>query len=235
MSKQGHNFYWQGAKAGFPFILVVGPFGLLFGVVATETGLDTIQTMAMTILVIAGASQFAAVQLLAENAPVLVVILTGLAVNMRMAMYSASIAPHIGKADTWQRILTAYFLVDQSYAVSILKYENSPELSVSEKLRYFFGTMIPIAPIWYISTYIGIVAGAEIPQKFALDFAIPITFLALVGPSLRSFPHLSAAIVSVVASLLLIWMPFNLWLIVAAFLAMMTGAYVEKQLETNYD
>ncbi len=117
-------------------------------------------------------------KVLAENAPALVVILTGIAVNLRMAMYSASIAPHIGKSVTWQRILIAYFLVDQSYAVSVLKYENEPELNLSQKVAYFFGSMTPIAPIWYISTYVGIIAGSAIPQEYALDFAIPITFLA---------------------------------------------------------
>jgi 4-azaleucine resistance transporter AzlC len=230
MSSLNSRLYWQGFRAGLPFIIVVGPFGLLFGVVSTEIGLDAVQTMAMTVLVIAGAAQFAAVQLLAENAPVLVIIITGIAVNLRMAMYSASIAPHIGKAATWQRILMAYFLVDQSYAVSLLKYESEPELNLSQKVAYFFGSMTPIAPVWYASTYVGIVAGSAIPQEYALDFAIPITFLALVGPNLRSFPHIAAALVSVCVSLLLIDLPFNLWLIIAAFLAMMTGAFIEKSL-----
>ena len=90
--------------------------------------------------------------------------------------------------------------------------------------------MTPIAPIWYASTYVGIIAGSAIPQEYALDFAIPITFLALVGPNLRSFPHLAAALVSVNVSLLLIDLPYNLWLIIAAFLAMMTGAFIEKRL-----
>jgi 4-azaleucine resistance transporter AzlC len=230
MNTLNPSLYWQGFRAGIPFIIVVGPFGLLFGVVATEVGLDTIQTMAMTVLVIAGAAQFAAVQLLAENAPALVIIITGIAVNLRMAMYSASIAPHIGKSAIWQRILMAYFLVDQSYAVSVLKYESEPELNLSQKVAYFFGSMTPIAPIWYASTYVGIKAGSAIPQEYALDFAIPITFLALVGPNLRSFPHMAAALVSVCVSLLLIDLPYNLWLIIAAFFAMMTGAFIEKRL-----
>jgi 4-azaleucine resistance transporter AzlC len=230
MDTHNQSLYWQGVRAGLPFIIVVGPFGLLFGVVATEVGLDTVQAMAMTVLVIAGAAQFAAVQLLAENAPALVIIMTGIAVNLRMAMYSASIAPHIGKSAKWQRILLAYFLVDQSYAVSILKYETEPELTLSQRVAYFFGSMTPIAPVWYTSTYIGIIAGSAIPQEFALDFAIPITFLALIGPNLRSIPHLVAAIVSVCVSLLLIKLPYNLWLIIAALLAMMTGAFIEKRL-----
>ncbi len=223
------NYYWAGFRAGTPFILVVAPFGLLFGVVASEAGLDIIQTMAMTILVIAGAAQFAAVQLLVDNAPVYVAILTGLAVNMRMAMYSASLAPHLGSLPGWKRALATYFLVDQSYAASMRQYEDAPDMRPSEKLTFFFGTISPICPTWYLFTYIGAIAGAAIPPEYALDFAVPITFIALVAPSLRSLPHLAAAFVSVVVSLSLAWMPYNLWLMVAAILAIMTGAYLEKR------
>jgi len=228
---QKQSYYWKGFRTGLPFILVVAPFGLLFGAVATEAGLSVIQTLAMTVLVIAGAAQFAAVQLLVEEAPLIVIILTGLAVNMRMAMYSASIATHLGPAPTWKKAIAAYFLVDQSYAASLRQYEDTPKMTAEEKLRFFFGTISPICTAWYISTYIGIVAGASIPPEYALDFAVPITFLSLVGPSLRSIPHLGAAVVSVVVSLMLFWLPYNLWLIIAALLAMMTGAYLEKRME----
>ncbi len=80
------KFFWQGMKAGSPFIIVVVPFGLLFGVVATEAGLNLVETMSMSFLVIAGASQFAALSLMQENAPLLIILGTALAVNMRMAM-----------------------------------------------------------------------------------------------------------------------------------------------------
>ena len=226
-----HNYYWEGFRAGLPFVLVVAPFGLLFGVVATEAGMNIIQTMSMTILVIAGAAQFASVQLLVDGAPVFVAVLTGLAVNMRMAMYSASLAPHIGKVSGWKRAIAAYFLVDQSYAASMRKYEDAPDMNPGQKLTYFFGTISPICPMWYLFTYIGAIAGAAIPPEYALDFAVPITFIALVAPSLRSLPHLAAAFVSVVVSLLLAWMPYNLWLMIAAVLAMMAGAFVEQRLE----
>lgn len=227
------RLFWQGCITGLPFIIVVCPFGMLFGVAATEVGLDTLQTMAMTFLVIAGAAQFAAVHLIAENAPVLVIIMTGLAVNLRMAMYSASLAPHIGKSAGWQRILIAYFLVDQSYAVSILKYQNEPKLTTSQKVAYFFGAMTPIAPVWYCATFLGILVGSSIPREYALDFAIPITFLALVGPNLRSVPNIIAALCSVIFALLLIDLPYNLGLITAAFLAMTAGAWIEKRMVQN--
>ena len=227
------SYYWQGFYAGAPFVLVVAPFGLLFGAVATEAGLDLVQTMSMTVLVIAGAAQFAAVQLMVDGAPEFVAILTGLAVNMRMAMYSASMAPHLGELRTGKRMLVAYFLVDQTYATSILKFTDKPSMSVGQKLAFFLGTVTPICPLWYGFTYVGAVVGAAIPPEYALDFAVPITFIALVAPGLRSFPHLVAAFVSVSVALALAWMPYNLWLLIAAVLAMMTGAFVEKRLEAR--
>ena len=90
--------YWRGFRAALPFTIVVGPFGLLFGVVGTEAGLDVAQVMGFTVLVIAGASQFTALQLMQDNAPTLIVIASALAINLRMAMYSASFAPHLGRA-----------------------------------------------------------------------------------------------------------------------------------------
>ncbi len=220
--------FWQGFQAGLPFVLIVCPFGLLFGVVATEAGLELRETMAMTALVIAGASQFTALQLMAEQAPTFVVIGAALAVNMRMAMYSASMAPHIGGAPVWQRAIAAYFLVDQTYAASIQKYQDHPDMTLRIKMIYFFGVVTPICPLWYVFTYIGAVSGSTIPESFALDFAVPITFIALVAPALRSLPHIAAAFVSVVVALALSWIPFSLGLIVAAALAMVTGAEVEK-------
>ena len=96
-------------RAGFvealPFLVVIVPYGLLFGVVATEAGLGLLQTMVMTTFVLAGASQFAALQLLSDHAPMVVAILTGLAINLRLAMYSASMSAHIGKASIMQRLL----------------------------------------------------------------------------------------------------------------------------------
>lgn len=227
------SVYWQGVRSGAPFLLVIAPFGMLFGVVATEAGLSLIQTMSMSALVIAGAAQFASIQLLVDGAPIFVVILTGLAVNLRMVMYSASLTPHLGEAQTWQKILISYFILDQSYGVSIDKYERAPDLSVAEKVAFFFGTISTVAPLWYGFSYVGALVGSAIPPEYALDFAIPITFIALVAPSLRSLPHLAAAVVSVVVSLALAWMPYNLWLMVAAVLAMITGAQVEKWLESK--
>jgi len=223
------SFYFKGLRDGAPFVLVVVPYATLFGVVATEAGLDIIETMTMTVLIIAGAAQFTALQLLSDNAPTFMAILTALAVNMRMAIYSASMVPHFGKAPLWKRALASYFMVDQTYGLSVNQFERQPAMTMAQKFTYFFGTVTPICPTWYAFSYVGAVVGEEIPPEFALDFAIPIAFIAIVAPALRSLPQVAAALVSIVGALAMIWVPYGLGLIVAAVLAMMAGAAVEKR------
>jgi predicted branched-subunit amino acid permease len=219
--------YWVGFRHSLPFFLVIVPFGLLFGVAGAEAGLNIAEVMGFSILVIAGASQFTAVQLMTENAPVLIVLATSLAVNLRMAMYSASLTPHLGAAAGWKKALVAYFMVDQSYALAIQEYERKPKRSLPEKLAYYAGVCTPVCPQWYVSTYIGATVGKAIPPAFALDFAVPITFLAMLAPMLRSAAHIAAAAVSVILALALAFLPSGMGLLLAAAAAMVTGAQVE--------
>lgn len=219
--------YWDGFKAGAPFVLVIVPFGLLFGVVGTEAGLNLAEVMGFTVLVIAGAAQFTAVQLMTEDAPTVIILASALAVNLRMAMYSASLAPALGSLPVWKRALVAYFMVDQTYAVSARQYENYPDMPLAQRFAYFIGSVTPICPLWYVATFAGAELGQAIPPEYGLDFAIPITFIALIAPALRSLPHLIAAAVSVTLALLLVWMPFNFGLLIAAVAAMAAGAQAE--------
>ena len=222
--------FWQGFRDGTPFILVIVPFGAVFGVVATEAGLNVAQVMGFSVLVIAGAAQFVAVQMMQENAPVLIVLAASLAVNLRMAMYSASLAPHLGKISWWKRGVISYFMVDQTYAASVLKYDQTPGMTHAQKLSYYMGVVTPICPLWYLATWGGAVLGTAIPSDLPIDFAVPITFLALIVPMLRSFAHVMAAMVSIIGVLVFSFLPFNLGLLVAALLAMMTGAEVERRM-----
>jgi predicted branched-subunit amino acid permease len=223
--------FWRGCTDSAPFMLVVGPFAVLFGVLATEAGLNVAETMAFSIVVIAGAAQFTALQLMVEEAPTLIVLASALAVNLRMAMYSASLTPHLGATPLWQRAILSYFILDQSYACSMVEYEKRPDLSMSDKLAYFAGTSLPIVPAWYAFTYAGAVLGTQIPDSWALDFALPITFLALLAPMLRTPTHVIAAFVSILVSLLTAWVPYSLGLLIAGVVAMMAGAQAELYFE----
>ncbi|MCE8544777.1 AzlC family ABC transporter permease [Ruegeria pomeroyi] len=224
------SVYWKGFRDGAPFIMVAAPFGTLFGVFATEAGLNLVQVMTFTATVFAGAAQFTALQLLLDDTPTLIVLLSALAVNLRVAMYSAALTPYLGAAPLWQRAVAAYFTVDQSYALSVVRFETEPDLTVPQRMAYFFGTVTPLAPAWYLATYLGAVLGTRIPESWALDFALPITFLAMIGPMLRTLPHVIAALVAIVTALLTAGVPFNLGLLIAGTTGMMAGAQAEVML-----
>lgn len=225
------SIYWKGVREGAPFILMVVPFATLFGVVAAEAGLHLVQTIGFSLLVIAGAAQFTALQLMIDGAAIGLVLLAALAVNLRMAMYSASLLPHLGAAPLWQRGLVAYVNFDQTYMTSIAWYEREPDNSNLQKFAFFMGVATPIVPAWIGATIAGAAVGTTIPEEFALDFVVPIMFLAMVAPMLKSLAHVAAAFVSAVAALALAWMPSGVGLLVAAGCAMVTGVVVETWME----
>lgn len=210
-----------------PFILIVVPYSMLFGVVARDAGLDLLQTMSMTVLVIAGASQFTAIALMQDQAPVFIALLASLVVNLRMAMYSAALVPHVGHARLSIRALMAYLMVDQAFAVAVRTYEDRPDMTPTAKVAYYFGCMMLICPFWYGCTFLGAVVGQAIPPSYSLDFAVPVCFIALTAPLLRSRAHIFAALVSSVTSILFGWVPWSLGLIIAAIAGLIAGAQAE--------
>ncbi len=223
--------YLKGIRDGAPFILVIVPFAMVFGVLSKSAGLNVLEALSFSVAVIAGAAQFTALQLMQDQAPTLVVLASALAVNLRMAMYSASLTPHLGHLPLWKRGIVAYFLVDQAYALGIVKYEREPAMTHGERFAYFIGTITPICPLWYTFTVVGALVGAQISLENGLDFAMPIAFLALVGPALRTGAHGAAALVASVSALLFAFLPYNLGLLVAALLGMMAGAEIERRSE----
>ena len=219
--------FWRGFSGGLPFLLVVTPFAALFGVLATEAGLNLTQVMVFSLATFAGAAQFAALQLMQENAPTLIVLASALAVNLRVAMYSAAITPYLGEAPLWQRALAAFFLVDQPFALSTLEYEKRPELIIPARMAFYAGVLTPIAPAWYLCTYLGAVAGNAIPSGIGLDMALPLTFIAMLGPMMRTVAHVVAALTGIILAILFVSVPHNLGLILAGMGGMMAGAQAE--------
>ena len=191
--------FWDGVKQGLPFMIVVVPFAMLFGVLGSEAGLTFAQ------------------------------VATALTVNLRMAMYSAALAPHLGKAPWWQRGLVAYLLVDHSYTLGQTYYEDNPQLSVPQRFAFFIGIVGPVVPTWYLGTVAGVLVGQGIPPEYALDFAVPIAFIAAIAPAFRTIAHVAAALVAISASLALAWIPYSGGVMVAAVIAMMVGAEVERR------
>uniref|UniRef100_UPI00374423E2 AzlC family ABC transporter permease n=1 Tax=Salinigranum salinum TaxID=1364937 RepID=UPI00374423E2 len=116
----------EGIRAALPLTVGLIPFGLVAGVAAVDAGLSPVAAVGMSVVVFAGAAQLAVVDLLRTDANLVVVVLTGVVVNLRILMYSASIAPYFQRYGSRWKAVLAYFLTDQAYALSIARYTTDP-------------------------------------------------------------------------------------------------------------
>ena len=128
------------------------------------------------------------------------------------------------------RALLAYLMVDQAFAVAAARFDAEPEMPLSDKIAYYLGCMTPLCPAWYGFSVLGAAAGEAIPDSLSLDFALPVCFIAIVAPMLRSAAQVGAAFVSILAALALAGLPWNLGLLAAALLGMIAGARIETAL-----
>ena len=232
-SAGGWAQFRRGLRHGAPVILAVIPFSLLFGVVATEAGFSLGQTLAMATIVMAGASTLAAIEVLADGAPMFVAVVAGVAVNLRMLIYSASLSPHLSNAPLSWRMLAAYVMVDHVYAMSLADCEEHPDRTMAEKFGYYFGTAISVVPFWVAFAAMGAVLGAAIPPEIGLNFAAAIMFTALFAPMIKARPHAFAAITATVVALALHGLPFSLGLIVGGISGMAAGAFADWYAEAR--
>lgn len=215
---------------GLPFVPVLVPFAVLFGVLATEAGLSVVETLSFSVVVIAGASQFAALQLMQDNAPTLIVLASALAVNLRMAMYSATLTPYLGHEPMWKRAIMAFFIVDQTFATASATYEAQPDMTPAARTAYFMGAAVAVAPLWWGATLAGALIGRAMPDWLALDFVLPLAFLAIIAPMLRTGAHRVAALVAILVALPMSVLPYNLGLMVAGLSGMLAGAETERRM-----
>lgn len=213
----------HGALSMSPILMGIIPFGLVFGVSSVTMGFSVFQASMMSLCVFAGASQLAAVQLMGEHAPLLVVAATGLVINLRMLMYSASIAPHFAGLSIAHKGFLAYFLTDQAYAMSLARYAEGYEKQ--DKGWYYLGGAATIWAGFNVCTILGALLGASLPVSWDLEFAIPLTFLALLIPLVKGKPDLKAAISAAGAALLLHDLPYNGGLLIAAVIGVVVGYF----------
>lgn len=209
-------------------LLGVVPFGLIFGATALSVGITPLAAQGFSLLIFAGSAQFIAAGLVGDLAPPLVIIGTILVVNLRHALYSASIAPHVERLPARWKLALGWLLTDEAFAVSIARYRRGPSANAH---WYMLGTGMALWSSWQISTAIGIALGSQVPRSFPLEFAVPLTFLALLLPTLVGRPSLYAAVSAGLLAVALHGLPFRLGLLIGAMVGVGVGVWTARRLE----
>jgi 4-azaleucine resistance transporter AzlC len=220
MSEQMKSF-WAGVQAEIPLLIGVFPFGLIYGALALNAGLSTPAAQAMSSIVFAGSAQFITTQLVHETAPGFVIVLTIAVVNLRHMLYSASLAPYLASLPTRWKTLLSYLLTDEAYAPTILHYEK--EGFTPQGHWFLLGAGLSLWINWQVSTAIGLFLGTAIPDSWSLDFALPLTFIAMVVPVLKNRAMIAAALSAGVVALVAFSLPYKLGLILAALIGILVG------------
>jgi 4-azaleucine resistance transporter AzlC len=218
----------QGIVDQLPILLGVVPFGLIFGALAVSFGIPPLLAQGFSLFIFAGSAQFIAAGLVAEGAPPVVVVLTILVVNLRHILYSANLAPYLERLSKVWKIVLSWLLTDEAFVVTSVRYQKHPG---SHTHWYMLGTGMTLWFSWQISTALGIAVGASIPQSWSLDFALPLTFLALLTPTLIDKPAWAAALSAGLFSLLLAGLPYKLNLLLGAVCGVALGMVLEMRQE----
>lgn len=227
-----HREFVAGVRAAAPVLLGIVPFGLVAGGTAIGAGLSVLQAAAMSAVVFAGASQLAMIELLGRDSTLGIVVATALIINARMVMYSASLAPYFLSESGGWRGLIAYVLTDQGFALSVTRYDGGVE-SVAGRRWFYLGAAAPLWVAWQVCTVVGAVVGARVPSWLPLRFAVPLTFLALLVPSIEDAPRAVAAVVGGTVATVGVGLPFNLGLVAGALAGVAAGVVTATLRDTE--
>ncbi len=193
-----------GASAIAPMLIGVIPFGLVAGVLPVSEGLGGAAAVGFSTIVFAGASQLAAIEVLGDGGTAIVAALAACTINLRILLYSASLAPYLARESLLRRMAAAYLLTDQAYAVSILRWgrhghdraDGDPVVLDSESSRrwsYYLGAALMLWVPWQVATVTGVLLGNAVPDSLPLGFAVPLVFLVLLVPTLTKLHAVVAA------------------------------------------
>lgn len=219
----------RGAKDTIPMMVGAAPFGLIFGVIAVSAGLTPGAVMGFSAIVFAGSAQFIAAKLFADGLGISLIIFTTFVVNLRHALYSASLGPYMKDLSQKWMLPLAFWLTDETYAVVINHYETDAPY----KHWYQLGSSVTMYANWQVWTIIGLVAGTQLEgiADLGLEFALVVTFIGIVIPMLTTRPMLLTAVVAAVVSVLARGIPNNGGLMVASIVAIASGIMAESYLK----
>jgi 4-azaleucine resistance transporter AzlC len=218
--------FMQGIQLQLPLVLGTIPFGLLYGALAGQVGLSAIVTQGASLIIFAGSAQFIAAQLWATHTPYWVIVGTVFILNARHLLYSASLAPYLQTLNLFWKSVLSYLLTDEAYATTITHFQKLPN---THHHWYMLGAGVAMWVAWQSSTAVGVWLGGGALAQWPLDFALPLSFIAIIVPTLKDRTSIVAAVVAGVLAVALLGLPFKLGLLLATLVGIALGYTLETR------
>lgn len=228
-SQTQRSVFLEGVREISVLIPGIFPFGMVVGIAALEAGLSPLQAFMGSLVIFAGASQLVAYELIGSAAPLLLVVLAALTVNLRFLLYSASLAPYMRNLPLGLRAFCAHIMTDQAYVFGYRRYVEFPDRPHPQ--AYYLGAALPLLATWLSSTLAGILLGRGLPDYLELEFAVPLCFIAILVPAVKDRASLGAALVGGVVAILLGGLPWKLSLLLGALCGISAGVLLRGRQE----
>ncbi|MGI9606943.1 MAG: AzlC family ABC transporter permease [Acidimicrobiales bacterium] len=219
----------SGARAVFALAAPGIPFGLVLGLAVSEGGLDRLAGWSSGWLMLAGAAQLAAIDLLVDGASAGVILATVALVNSRHAMYSAALRPKFADAPRWFRLAAPYVLIDQVFAVA----NALEDVPLRTRMWHMLGAGGVIWTLWQVAVGVGVLAGAAIPDSWSLDFTVPLMFGGLMLLSISDRPGVASALIGGVVAIVARDLPQGSGLLLAIVAGMAVGGILSERTERS--
>ncbi len=226
MLKLATHSWLRGISRAVPITLGYIPVGFAYGVLAQKAGLSAFNTMAMSLFVYAGSSQLIAVGLFAAGGAPLSIILTTLVVNLRHMLMASALAPYLNRWRKLELTAFAYELTDETFALHSVEFPKGAPNTV-ESLALNLTAQIS----WVFGSWLGVVAGGLITdvKLFALDYALPAMFIALLMMQLKDKIQMIVAVTTGVLAVILQLSGLDQWhVIVATIIGATLGVILEQ-------
>jgi predicted branched-subunit amino acid permease len=220
----------EGFQTGFPTLFGIGAWGMVVGVAMVKSGLTVAQASGMTLVAFAGSAQLASLPLIAAGAPVWVIFLTALVVNLRFVIFSALLGPHFSRLPLWQRFYLGYISGDVSIALFLQRYPIATATPEPGKLAFLKGLMYPNWIAWQVGSLIGIFLGSTVPAEWQLGFAGTLAILCIMVPLIINSAALCGVAVAGVTAVLAHELPYKLGLLAAVLAGMATAMFFEESI-----
>ncbi len=212
----------EGVRDATPIFVGLLPTGAVTGIAIAGAGLGYPEALASSTIMFSGMAQIAVVELVSVQAPLVIVMLTVMMINLRYLLYSATLGTVLRRESFFRRSTLTYFLTDTLFARTISR-TTDPDFNPSIFWAYSMGIGIISVVSWIVGTSLGFFAGDSIPKQVPMDFAVPMMILALLFPVLRSAPMIIAALFGGGVALAAAGMPANLSILVGSLTGIVAG------------
>lgn len=217
----------EGFKASAPALPGIAAWGLVTGMAMVKSGLSIWQALGMTFLVFAGSAQLASVPLMAANAPVWVVFVTAIVVNLRFVIFGAAIGPHFAHLPWYKRIWYGYLNGDLAMGIFPQRFPFNTLYRPEGKAGFFAGISYSNWYAWQAGTVAGILLASQIPQSWGVGFAGTLALLAVTIPLIVNYAALAGVLVAGVVAVAAVNLPYRLGLLLAVVAGMMVAMMVD--------